>query len=76
MQFVRQSATTFTPGQDKHSGVLSRAWSAYREGAAQRSVEKGTRDELSKLDDAALADIGVARSEIEWTASHLSDRRK
>jgi uncharacterized protein YjiS (DUF1127 family) len=74
MQLGRHFATP-----SAHNGalaVLSEAWSDYREAAARRALEKATREELSKLDDAALADIGVGRSEIDWTASHLSDRAR
>jgi uncharacterized protein YjiS (DUF1127 family) len=44
--------------------ALAHAWSTYRDGAARRNEAHATIEALAGLDDAALADIGLHRSQI------------
>ena len=69
MQLARTlSASTLSPGTGPLTAV-TQAWTAYREGAARRQVALATINALAGLDDAALADIGLHRSQIVSVAA-------
>jgi uncharacterized protein YjiS (DUF1127 family) len=57
-------------------GAVKQAWANYRNDAASRHAANATVDALAQLDDAALADIGLHRSQILSVAQGPSDRRR
>jgi len=72
-------STLVRPAVTKRPGSFSRLLSAYCEGIVGYFVRRSAIASLRELDDRALRDIGLARSQIE-TAVHgfitLSDRAR
>ncbi|WP_426611651.1 DUF1127 domain-containing protein [Bradyrhizobium sp. McL0616] len=67
-------STTYTPTRSAHttestgrfSSALKEFWNAYQEWRQQERL----RLEFSNLSDRELKDIGIARGEIDYAASH------
>lgn len=63
-----QVAHTMPIPSGRPSGVLDAlmfSWNEYRRNAADRQAIRAAEAQLSDLDDAALADIGIKRCEIK-----------
>jgi uncharacterized protein YjiS (DUF1127 family) len=58
-------ATISWPEVAKRANVFTRIFNACRDGIARYLVRRGAIATLYKLDDRALRDIGLARSQIE-----------
>jgi uncharacterized protein YjiS (DUF1127 family) len=58
-------STIVRPGVTKRPGAFSRLLNAYCEGIARYFVRRAAIASLHKLDDRALRDIGINRSQIE-----------
>jgi uncharacterized protein YjiS (DUF1127 family) len=80
MHFVRtlSSAAALSNAADRtmSAGSLSQVWANYRKAKAVRAVLRATRAELAALDDCALADIGIHRSQIEQHAQDAAARAR
>jgi uncharacterized protein YjiS (DUF1127 family) len=79
MQYARNAispslASSAITGQAGVVGTLKSAWQGYVQNSARRDEQKATIAALAQLDDAALADIGLHRSQIRSAASHLDGR--
>jgi uncharacterized protein YjiS (DUF1127 family) len=69
MQLVRQpfSSSSISSGSDGNIGLVSAlksAWISARKDIVARRKLKAAVNELSSLDDAMLADMGITRGEI------------
>ena len=54
--------------------ALKQAWNAHREAQAHRKAVQETVTELTELDDAMLADIGIYRGSIRSVAEAVADQ--
>ncbi len=71
------SASTLSTSRGERGGVLTRvknAWTHHVEKTACRDEQRATIAALAELDDAALADIGLHRSQIWSIAASLDER--
>jgi uncharacterized protein YjiS (DUF1127 family) len=79
MQLARNamSASALSNVRSERVGVLGHVknvWSNYVETASRRDEHRATIEALAALDDAALADIGLHRSQIWSIAGSLDER--
>jgi uncharacterized protein YjiS (DUF1127 family) len=79
MQLARNalSASALATVRSERTGVLGHVktvWSNFVETANRRDEQRATIDALAALDDAALADIGLHRSQI-WSIARSLDER-
>jgi uncharacterized protein YjiS (DUF1127 family) len=67
-------STIVRPGVTKRPGAFSRLLSAYYVGIARHFVRRAAIARLGELDDRALRDMGIARSQIEAAVDGLITR--